>query len=318
MRRSYRAAELSVDGNNVRNMVVKLFKDDRTKESVIFHEALTQSIAAGYAEAFNNLCERKGLTLRVKFLEVYVLNLHDRRSGDGGALYATMEPFLPGKYVKLSDNSGRHLDDTPSQAAQTFSYYTYLASGRRLVCVDIQGVIDMELPIELGGVATDKTGLAKQLTLTDPQIHSIDGNLFGAGNLGVNGINMFIQSYKRTLFDEKLGFAPLTASQMPVAIVPKSIKVEEEAPVIDTLELAKQFQEGARIQDDDEEEDDDLKGDMVSPLHDLKSPEMKKKATMLSPLVPEDSLKLFGKDGDLTRLSLRARSYARSIAEDIF
>ena len=313
MRRSYRAAELSVDGTSVRNMVIKLFKDDRTKQDVIFHEALTQSIAAGYAEAFNNLCERKALQLRVKFLDVFVLHLHDRRAGDGGALYATMEPFLPGKYVKLSDNSGRHLDDLPSQAAQTFSYYTYLASGRRLVCVDIQGVIDMELPAELGGQA--KVPAARQLTLTDPQIHSVDGNLFGAGNLGVTGITMFIQSYKRTIFDEKLGFAPLTLSQLPVASpsTPPPYKQEdeeEEEDVIDTLELAQQFQDGAKIESDDEEDSrGGGGGDHATPL--VKQP----------PLHREDSLKQFEKNGDIFRLSMRARSYVgprASINDDIF
>jgi hypothetical protein len=319
MRRSYRAAELSIDGNSVRNMVVKLFKDDRTKQDVVFHEALTQSIAAGYADAFNNLCERKGLTLRVKFLDVFVLHLHDRRAGDGGSLYATMEPFLPGKYVKLSDNSGRHLDDMPSQAAQTFSYYTYLASGRRLVCVDIQGVIDMDLPSELGG--NGKDNITKQLTLTDPQIHSIDGNLFGAGNLGVNGITMFIQSYKRTLFDEKLGFAPLTLSQMPVAVQPIKLDEPEAVSMWDTAELAQQFQEGARLREEAEEEEEKLAElqDLSQARHNKPKPLPNHAANLVgvrSPFNPVDSLKHFSKDGDIFRLSLRARSYARSMSFD--
>lgn len=250
MRQSYRAAQLNPGGNGVTALCVKLFKDEKMKPAVVFHEALTQAIAQKYAVGFNNLCERRGLMLRISFLPVWVLHLTERSKTTNGQVYdvyATMEPFLPGNYVKLSDNSGRHLDDIPAQAAQSFSHYSFLASGRRLVCVDIQGV--SELAHEDG---LDDAGdiTAKTLSLTDPQIHSLDGNLFGAGNLGIGGINAFISSYKRTKFDEQLGLAHLgpamlVTSKAAAHAVP-TLPPVSEAPPFDTAELASRLSEDER------------------------------------------------------------------------
>lgn len=243
MRRAYRACELLPDGSLLSG-VIKLFKDEKMKPSVIFHEALTQAVASKYAERFNELTKRKNVNLKVTFLPVTVVRLN-RFNSIGEELYATIEPFLPGQYIKLSDNSGRHLDDAAADAAQTFSHYTFLASNKQLVCVDIQGVIALSgNPLAGAGIE------ARELTLTDPQIHSVDGNLFGSGNLGFNGIASFVQSYKRTKLDEKLGFGPLTpASLLQVKAVERNFKETEDSGVIpfDTEELAK------RIEEDEEE-----------------------------------------------------------------
>lgn len=62
------------------------------------------------------------------------------------------------------------MDDDP--VPQAFSHFSWHASkGMFLIC-DIQG---------WGHV------------LTDPQIHTIDGKGFGAGNLGVDGIGAFLK-----------------------------------------------------------------------------------------------------------------------------
>ena len=98
----------------------------------------------------------------------------------------------------------------------------------------------------------------------------------------------------------------------PVAMPPPKKEEppeEEEEAVIDTLELAQQFQEGAKIESDDED-------DHTTPL--VKVEAKKAPNGILSPLVPEDSLKHFEKNGDIFRLSMRAKSYRASIQDDIF
>jgi hypothetical protein len=324
MRRSYRAIELGTDGSVI-PLVVKLFKDPKTKPAIVFHEALTQAVAEKYGQGFNNLCQRKGILLRINFLPVWVLHLTERSQlidGTHHDRYATVEPFLPGTYIKLSDNSGRHLDDIPAQAAQTFSHYTFLASGRRLVCVDIQGVSELASPEEHGGVGYT----AKTLNLTDPQIHSLDGNMFGAGNLGIGGINAFIGSYKRTMFDEELGLAHLGPAMMietkkvnAVTILP----AVTEAPPFDTAELASRLSEDERLAR--AEEDDEVRS--LPMQHQPAAEEIHAKFDQVS-IAPHSGQRTssarerhsqrisdFATGGEVHRISMRARELTFSIGE---
>ncbi|KAH9262358.1 hypothetical protein BASA82_000593 [Batrachochytrium salamandrivorans] len=313
MRFAYRAVEV---GNTTQSFVIKLFKNPDTKPAVVFHEALTQAVSERYAQGFNHLCETKEIVLRLRFLPVWVLHLTQRSKVANGKytdLYATMEPYLPGKYVKLSDNSGRHLNDVPAQAAQTFSHYSFLASGKKLVCVDIQGVSEL---VEDGDAFT-----AKNMTLTDPQIHSLDGTLFGAGNLGVKGINAFITSYKRTMYDEQLGLALLTSEHLlqDVGEQRKALPQEKAgAPPFDTAELASILaaDERARLEEEQEALDE-----LPPALPDMnKTPKIlqREDSALLLPMSPRlDSSSRrtidFSTGGELFQLSLCARSLAMSI-----
>jgi len=65
-----------------------------------------------------------------------------------------------------------------------FCYFTYIASGKLSVVCDIQGVGTF---------------------YTDPQIHTFDGEGFGAGNLGSRGIERFLQNHRHNLVCEQLG-----------------------------------------------------------------------------------------------------------------
>lgn len=316
MRLAYRAVEV---GNSTQSFVIKLFKNPDTKPAVVFHEALTQAVSERYAQGFNNLCETKDIVLRLRFLPVWVLHLTQRSKVTNGKyadLYATMEPYLPGKYVKLSDNSGRHLNDVPAQAAQTFSHYSFLASARKLVCVDIQGVSEL---VEDGDAFT-----AKNMVLTDPQIHSLDGALFGAGNLGVKGINAFITSYKRTMYDEQLGLAPLTSEHLLQDVsggsgeLRKALPQEKAgAPPFDTAELASILAADERARMEEEQEALD---ELPPALPDLnKTPKiLQREDSALLPMSPRlDSSSRrtidFSTGGELFKLSLCARSLAMSI-----
>ncbi|KAH9257826.1 hypothetical protein BASA81_003845 [Batrachochytrium salamandrivorans] len=228
MRFAYRAVEV---GNTTQSFVIKLFKNPDTKPAVVFHEALTQAVSERYAQGFNHLCETKEIVLRLRFLPVWVLHLTQRSKVANGKytdLYATMEPYLPGKPLATTHSS---------------------LAGKKLVCVDIQGVSEL---VEDGDAFT-----AKNMTLTDPQIHSLDGTLFGAGNLGVKGINAFITSYKRTMYDEQLGLALLTSEHLlqDVGEQRKALPQEKAgAPPFDTAELASILaaDERARLEEEQE------------------------------------------------------------------
>lgn len=90
-----------------------------------------------------------------------------------GALCA-VEPYIPGEYRKHNNNFGSVSDDERN-TPQAFSHFTYEASNHRLLAVDIQGVGDL---------------------YTDPQIHTLNGDDFGKGNLGVLGFQKFLSSHR--------------------------------------------------------------------------------------------------------------------------
>merc|ERR1712045_520837 len=131
---------------------------------------MTQMVAESYAQEFNRACTRKGLKYNVGFVPVSVLHL---KTKDGRRLIYNVEPLLKGHYAKHNDNDG-HVE-TKQQLPQAFSHYTYEGSNNLLVVVDIQGVGSF---------------------YTDPQIHSFDGEGFGLGNLGREGLEKFLKTHK--------------------------------------------------------------------------------------------------------------------------
>merc|ERR1719422_819739 len=139
-------------------------------------EAMTQMVAEGQAQEFNKACAAKGLEHRVAFLPVAMVRL------DGVSGPVCLEPYLAGDYVKHSDNFGH--TETEDEVASAFSYWTYVKSGGLMVVCDIQGVGSF---------------------YTDPQIHTFDGEGFGAGNLGSEGIERYLRSHRHTLLCEQLG-----------------------------------------------------------------------------------------------------------------
>merc|ERR1712157_448847 len=77
-------------------------------------------------------------------------------------------------YKKHNNNKGWVSEDDRNTPA-AFSHFTYEASNKYLLVCDIQGVGDL---------------------YTDPQVHSDDGNGFGKGNLGRNGIDEFLSTHR--------------------------------------------------------------------------------------------------------------------------
>lgn len=176
MRLVYRAREILEDGSEVDAVVKRIKPASGLKPEVNYHEAITQMVADSYAQEFNKACAQAGLPHRLAFLPVSVVKIH------GYAEPLCLEPFLSGDYVKHSDNAGHR--ETDNETAAAFSYFTYILSQKMLVVCDIQGVGTF---------------------YTDPQIHTSDGEGFGAGNLGAEGIRRFLRTHRHNLLCEELG-----------------------------------------------------------------------------------------------------------------
>jgi len=167
MRLVYRCWEIE---NNSRILsCAKIFKDDEKVQSY-FDEAMTQMVAECYAQEFNRECYKMRLNYNVGFVPVSVLRL---KTSDGKRLVYNVEPMLDGDYRKHNDNDG-HVE-TELLLPQAFSHYTYERSNNLLVVVDIQGVGSF---------------------YTDPQIHTFNGEGFGLGNMGHNGVTKFLKAHE--------------------------------------------------------------------------------------------------------------------------
>lgn len=185
MRLAYKAREIFDDGSEC-EVVLKHFKEDALEEDededeLIKSEAMTQMVADEYAQQFNKLASSKGLSHRVAFLPVSVVKVMPTNGSTQVETYS-IEPYLPGEYVKYNDNDGHTANE--DEVAEAFCFFTHHVSGGALVVTDLQGVGTF---------------------YTDPQIHTLDGQGFGAGNLGERGIARFLQAHRHTLLCEQLG-----------------------------------------------------------------------------------------------------------------
>ena len=98
------------------------------------------------------------------------------------------EAFIFGNYSKHNNNSGATMG--VKKTPQTFSYFTYIQSGRRLMVVDIQGIDDL---------------------YTDPVIHFLPSHASGSFqkadssvNLGIRGFALFLWSHRYNDVDRLL------------------------------------------------------------------------------------------------------------------
>jgi|JI61114BRNA_FD_contig_71_1253803_length_2662_multi_2_in_0_out_0_1 hypothetical protein len=110
-------------------------------------------------------------------------------------LYA--ENFIEGVYEKFNNNAGwaNNRASESSFISQAFSHYSYQATEGYLMVVDIQGA----------------SGI-----LTDPQIHCLDSERFGAGNLGYEGILKFFFGHRCNAYCKQLGLVnPKLTAALP-------------------------------------------------------------------------------------------------------
>merc|ERR1719198_2646502 len=111
--------------------------------------------------------------------------------------------------MKYNDNAGHN--EVESDVVGAFCYFSYHVSGGAMVITDIQGVGTF---------------------FTDPQIHTVDGRGFGAGNLGERGIRRFLQSHRHSLLCEQLGLpsqdAGLTDAELAAKIAADEERMAQE------------------------------------------------------------------------------------------
>ena len=131
------------------------------------------------------------------------------------------EAFIFGEYSKHNNNSGATMGS--KKTPQTFSYFTYIQSGHRLMVVDIQGIDDL---------------------YTDPVIHFLPSHAMGSFreadssvNLGVRGFALFLWSHRYNDVDRLLG--------LPVFALARS---ELETPVPERRSV-KELHQGTGIWD---------------------------------------------------------------------
>ncbi|CAJ1402410.1 unnamed protein product [Effrenium voratum] len=152
-------------------------------------DVIHQTFAKHYAELFNQEVHRQALETGlgrcgahdIDFLLTHVVELPER-------VTFSAEAFVSGEYLKHNTNGGSIIGARTTP--QAFSYFTFVKSGRRLMIVDIQGVVDL---------------------YTDPVIHflpsKVSGKLAGADmelNFGIRGFALFLWSHRRNDVDQLL------------------------------------------------------------------------------------------------------------------
>ena len=99
--------------------------------------------------------------------------------------YVAIEQFIPGPFEKFNSNAG--YEDKSAAVLNTFSHWTWVATGHKYLVCDLQGV---------------KSG--RRYILTDPCIHSVDGR-FGMTDLGVVGMEKVLANHECNFLCRKLG-----------------------------------------------------------------------------------------------------------------
>ncbi|RLN92869.1 hypothetical protein BBJ28_00026791 [Nothophytophthora sp. Chile5] len=192
LRNAYYLQELGADGGASSRLLVAKVSLRPAEPSSYLSDVEMQAVCAHYAALYNE----HEPPLQVCYARSWLLKLRDRER----ALVCSVEEFLPGAYVKYSNNSGYVGRETSSteererNTPQAFSHFSFVASDFRLMIVDIQGVAD---------------------SYTDPQIHSADGRGFGQGNLGTFGMEKFLESHRCNEVCRWLGLRSINAQYKP-------------------------------------------------------------------------------------------------------
>lgn len=154
-------------GDRARHYVVKIAIDPFDDPKSYLDDVATQIYARQYAEKYNSYNPPK----KVDFVKAFVVQLLDHPKRP----VCAVERYIDGTYKKHNNNWGfinaQHERNTP----HAFSHFSYEASRRRVLICDIQGVGDL---------------------YTDPQVHSIDGEGFGKGNMGQRGFQKFFSTHR--------------------------------------------------------------------------------------------------------------------------
>ena len=172
------------------NYVAKLDKKlnilrDNLKDYSRELESITicHHISNEFDERIINFIPKNQTNILIKYIHCYIYEI---TSPSPSHKYYYVENYLPGEYEKYNNNSGWVTEDMSEQSlvAQAFSHFSYQYTQGYLMIVDLQGV---------GGI------------LTDPQIHCLNKDKFGIGNLGYVGFIRFFLSHNCNKYCKALG-----------------------------------------------------------------------------------------------------------------
>jgi len=175
--------------------VAKRYIRADASRDIYFDDIKMQMVSKRYAKLYNVKEPPKG----VDFLMAFVLEVE--RGGKTWSFAVERAIEDESAFVKYNNNSG-FVDYGGSGDAQhhmahrltphAFSRFTFERSGGELMVVDIQGCDDV---------------------YTDPQIHTLRGDDFGEGNLGLGGMALFFSTSKHDSLCERLGLIRFCLSQ---------------------------------------------------------------------------------------------------------
>ncbi|GLD92202.1 hypothetical protein PINS_up000735 [Pythium insidiosum] len=170
--------QLGNDGRPV-SYVAKIAIDPNEDPDTYFRDVEMQAVASKFAKLYNSYHPPR----RVEFLDAWIMQLipssqngceDDTSNITMRGMICGVERYIPGEYHKHNNNFG-YVSELERNTPQAFSHFTFEASGRQMLIVDIQGVADH---------------------YTDPQIHTRSGKEFGKGNLSVRGFERFLASHR--------------------------------------------------------------------------------------------------------------------------
>ena len=158
-------------------LVFKQFKYTSENQFVRYKEQMEiQSVAIAMANKFNSI--KPAGTRDVQFAEVSTISFTE---GEEKIHYA-MERYITGKYVKFNNNAGYVNEASYTATLNAFSHWTYWATNRYLMVIDLQGVKE------------ESSGEVRYV-LTDPAIHCGSLRRFGKTNLGRKGMYKFFRTH---------------------------------------------------------------------------------------------------------------------------
>ncbi|CAK4086027.1 unnamed protein product [Aphanomyces euteiches] len=205
LRNAYFLQDLGMHGDSEGKLFVAKIIMNGAEPNAYLCDVEMQAVCAHYAKLYNE----HEPPLKVKYASSWLLKLRDRQD-----LVCCVEEYLPGAYVKYSNNNGfvgketSTTEERERNTPQAFSHFTFVSSDYRLMVVDIQGVND---------------------SYTDPQIHTVDGRGFGVGNLGTLGMEKFLESHRCNEVCRWLGLRSLNEQFKPGGTAAPLYRMPHEA-----------------------------------------------------------------------------------------
>jgi hypothetical protein len=159
---------------------VSRYEGSHNSRKVLVDQAHIQAVATFLGKEFTLKLATVGTKNKIVYVSVELLRIPGRTTGDS---FFSLEPFIPGNYVKFNNNNG-FVDkalEISHPLMQTFSHFTYSYSKGLVMVTDVQGVVESD----------------GNYKLTDPAIHTADSStcLKDPTNLGRDGMAAFFATH---------------------------------------------------------------------------------------------------------------------------